>query len=93
VLGAVADAFPGAAVVKAFNQLPAAVLARPLPAGAGKTVVLTASNSADAGKQVARIAEQLGYAPVDPGRVDEGGRLIQAREALVLRHFTERPLS
>jgi len=89
----VTDAFPGAEVVKAFNQLPANVLARPLPAGDGKTVVFIASNSSSASKEIARIAEQLGYAPVELGRVDEGGRLIQARNALVLRHFIERPLS
>jgi 8-hydroxy-5-deazaflavin:NADPH oxidoreductase len=89
----VTDAFPGAEVVKAFNQLPAAVLARPLPAGDGKTVIFIASNSSSASKEITRIAEQLGYAPVELGRVDEGGRLIQARNALVLRHFIERPLS
>jgi hypothetical protein len=27
------------------------------------------------------------------GRVDEGGRLIQAPNVLVLRYFTERPMS
>jgi len=89
----VTDAFPGAEVVKAFNQLPANVLARPLPAGDGKTVVFIASNSSRASKEITRITEQLGYAPVELGRVDEGGRLIQARNALVLRHFIERPLS
>ena len=89
----VIDAFPGAEVVKAFNQLPANVLARPLPAGDGKTVIFMASNSVDASKEISRIAEQLGYSPVELGRVDEGGRLIQARNALVLRHFIERPIS
>jgi 8-hydroxy-5-deazaflavin:NADPH oxidoreductase len=89
----VIDAFPGAEVVKAFNQLPANVLARPLPAGDDKTVVFIASNSSRASKEITRIAEQLGYAPVELGRVDEGGRLIQARNALVLRHFIERPLT
>jgi 8-hydroxy-5-deazaflavin:NADPH oxidoreductase len=39
------------------------------------------------------VAEQLGYAPVELGRVDEGGRLIQAPNALVLRYFLERPMS
>lgn len=89
----VSDAFPGADVVKAFNQLPANVLARPLPPGDGKTVVFIASNSGDASKEISGIAGQLGYGPVELGRVDEGGRLIQARNALVLRHFIERPLS
>lgn len=89
----VTDAFPGADVVKAFNQLPANVLARQLPDGDGKTVIFIASNSVSASKEISRIAKQLGYSPVELGRIDEGGRLIQARNSLVLRHFIERPLS
>lgn len=89
----VTDAFPGADVVKAFNQLPANVLTRQLPDGDGKTVIFIASNSVSASKEISRIAKQLGYSPVELGRIDEGGRLIQARNSLVLRHFTERPLS
>jgi hypothetical protein len=89
----VTDAFPGAEVVKGFNQLPANVLSRQLPAGDGKTVVFISSNSGSASKEIARIAEQLGYAPVELGRVDEGGRLIQVPNVLVLRYFTERPMS
>ena len=89
----VTDAFPGAEVVKGFNQLPANVLPSQLPAGDGKTVIFISSNSGSASKEIARIAELLGYAPVELGRVDEGGRLIQAPNVLVLRHFTERPMS
>ncbi len=89
----VTDAFPGAEVVKAFNQLPANVLTRQLPSGDGKTVIFIASNSVSASKEISRIAEQLGYSSVELGRIDEGGRLIQARNTLVLRHFTERPMS
>jgi 8-hydroxy-5-deazaflavin:NADPH oxidoreductase len=89
----VTDAFPGAEVVKGFNQLPANVLPRQPPAGDGKTVIFVSSNSSSASKEIARIAEQLGYAPVELGRVDEGGRLIQAPNVLVLRYFTERPMS
>jgi 8-hydroxy-5-deazaflavin:NADPH oxidoreductase len=89
----VTDAFPGAEVVKGFNQLPANVLPRQLPAGDGKTVIFISSNSGSASKEIARGAGLLGYAPVELGRVDEGGRLIQAPNVLVLRHFTERPMS
>ncbi|MGH7640329.1 MAG: NADPH-dependent F420 reductase [Candidatus Dormibacteria bacterium] len=88
----VIDAFPGAEVVKAFNQLPANVLSRQLPAHEGKIVVFVASNSASASKTVAQVAESLGYSPVELGRIDEGGRLIQARNALVLRLFIEHPM-
>lgn len=88
----VSDAFPGAEVVKAFNQLPANVLPRQLSAGEGKIVIFIASNSDSASKEISRIAEMLGYSPVELGRVDEGGRLIQPRNALVLRLFIERPM-
>lgn len=88
----VMDAFPGAHVVKGFNQLPANVLSRQLPADEGKIVVHLASNSPDASKLVAEIAESLGYAAVELGRINEGGRLIQARNVLVLRLFVERPM-
>jgi len=88
----VADAFPGADVVKAFNQLPASVLSRSLSAEEGKIVIFIASDSDSGSKHVAAIAETLGFAPVELGRVAEGGRLIQAGNALVLRHFIERPM-
>jgi predicted dinucleotide-binding enzyme len=88
----VSDAFPGAEVVKAFNQLPANLLQRQFPADEGKIVMFLASNSAKASDELARMAETLGYSPVELGRVDEGGRLIQSRNALVLRLFLERPM-
>lgn len=88
----VADAFPGASVVKAFNQLPASVLARKMPVDQGKTVIFIASNNAEASTQIARIAGDLGYSSVEVGRLNEGGHLIQARNALVLRLFVELPM-
>jgi 8-hydroxy-5-deazaflavin:NADPH oxidoreductase len=88
----VAEAFPGADVVKAFNQLPANVLGRELPPRSGKIVVFVASDSAPASTEVAAVAERLGYSPVELGRIDEGGRLIQARNSLVLRLFVEQPM-
>lgn len=88
----VAETLPGADVVKAFNQLPADVLAEELPAGQGKRVIFVSSNSEDAGARIAHLVDDLGFASIDVGRLDEGGRLIQARNALVLRNLIERPL-
>jgi predicted dinucleotide-binding enzyme len=88
----VADAFPGAETVKSFNQLPANVLRRDRSAEAGKQVVFVSSNSATASARVAQLVDRLGYSPIELGRVDEGGRLIQARNALVLRNLIELPL-
>jgi len=89
----VAEAFPGAETVKAFNQLPANVLGRDRSAEEGKQVIFVSSNSESASTRVAQLAERLGYSAIELGRIDEGGRLIQARNALTLRNLIELPLS
>jgi polyisoprenoid-binding protein YceI len=40
---------------------------------------------------VAGLCTDLGFAPIELGRIDEGGVLIQARNALVLRNLYELP--
>lgn len=75
---------PGAKLVKAFNQLPMQVLASPVPQG-GKRVVFISSDHGDASAAVARLAEALGFAPIELGKIGEGGRLIQAKNALVFQ--------
>lgn len=89
----VAEHLPGATVVKAFNQLPAATLAAELDPGTGRRVVFVASDSPEAGDAVSELVGRLGLAAVQLGRIDEGGRLIQVPGPLVLRHLVERPLS
>ena len=87
-----AEQLPGAAIVKAFNQLPANTLAAELDPEQGKRVIFIASDSPKAGDQIANLVGELGLADVQLGRIDEGGRLIQAPNALVLRNLIERPL-
>ena len=87
-----AEQLPGAVIVKAFNQLPANTLAAELDPEQGKRVVFIASDSPEAGDQIANLVENLGLAAVQLGRIDEGGRLIQVPNALVLRNLVERPL-
>jgi hypothetical protein len=77
-----ADRVPGARLVKAFNHLPWQVLSSPVPAG-GKRVVFISSDHEDASAKVAGLAEELGFAPIEVGKIGEGGRLIQAPNALV----------
>jgi 8-hydroxy-5-deazaflavin:NADPH oxidoreductase len=79
-----AERVPGAKLVKAFNQLPMKVLSSPVPTG-GKRVVFVSSDHEDASAKVACLVGKLGFAPIEVGRIDEGGRLIQARNALVFR--------
>ena len=82
-----ASHLPGATVVKAFNQLPAGVLgAAP---ETGRRVVFIASDDTEAGDRIARLAGDLGLAAVQLGRIDEGGRLIEAPGPLVLRNLVE----
>jgi polyisoprenoid-binding protein YceI len=86
-----AEAFPGAAVVKSFNQTAAGQLAEKRPAEFGKRVVFVSSNDSAASATVAELCADLGFAPIELGRLDEGGVLIQARNALVLRNLYELP--
>ena len=43
------------------------------------------SDHKDASAKVAGLAEQLGFAPIEVGKIDEGGRLIQVGNALVFQ--------
>jgi len=87
-----AEKFPGAAVVKAFNQLPAELLAAKLDPGIGKRVVFIAADVPEAGDRIAELAGELGLAAVQVGAIDKGGRLIEVPGPLVLRNLVERPL-
>ncbi|MEO9009559.1 MAG: NAD(P)-binding domain-containing protein [Nakamurella sp.] len=85
----VANVFPGADVVKSFNHLPAQVLGTELDPAVGKRVIFVASDSPDASSRVAALIIDLGQAVVELGRIDEGGRLIEAPNSLVLRNLVE----
>ncbi|MGH9608758.1 MAG: NADP oxidoreductase coenzyme, partial [Bryobacteraceae bacterium] len=69
----VSQAFVGACVVKAFNHLPAAQLGTNSSPDGQRQAVFLSSNDADASASVASVATQLGFAPVELGRIDEGG--------------------
>ena len=86
-----AEAFPGAAVVKSFNQTAARQLAAKRPPEFGKRVVFVAGDDSAASAAVAGLCTDLGFAPIELGRIDEGGVLIQPRNALVLRELYELP--
>jgi len=76
----VAKALTGAHLVKAFNHLPAGVLAQDPATGAGRRVIFLSSDDEDAIATVAALVERLGYAPVSLGKIAEGGQLVQARD-------------
>jgi 8-hydroxy-5-deazaflavin:NADPH oxidoreductase len=75
----IAKAFPGAAFVKGFNHLPAAVLGADPGVKGGRRVVFLSSDDANAAATAAALADRLGFAPVWLGKLNEGGSLVQAR--------------
>ncbi|HEU5125349.1 MAG TPA: NAD(P)-binding domain-containing protein [Verrucomicrobiae bacterium] len=74
-----AKAFTGAKFVKGFNHLPAATLATDPVVEGGHRVAFLSSDDADAIAPVAALAKRLGYAPVELGKLNEGGALVHAR--------------
>lgn len=74
-----AKAFPGARFVKGFNHLLARTLATDPNVEGGHRVVFLASDDDAAAAQVADLAKRLGFAPVNLGKLEEGGTLVQAR--------------
>jgi hypothetical protein len=75
----VAKAFTGAKLVKGFNHLIAATLADDPIVEGGRRVVFLSSDDEDATAPVATLAKQLGFAPINLGKLNEGGALVHAR--------------
>ena len=78
----IARDLPGARLVKAFNHLPARVLAEDPAINGGRRVVFLSSDDENATATVAALVEQLGYAAVGLGKIAEGGQLVQARDKI-----------
>jgi len=74
-----ARSFPGARFVKGFNHLLSRTLATDPKVQGGHRVVFLSSDDEAATAQVADLAKRLGFAPVNLGKFDEGGALVQAR--------------
>jgi 8-hydroxy-5-deazaflavin:NADPH oxidoreductase len=75
----VAKSFTGAKFVKGFNHLLAATLAADPIVEGWHRVVFLSSDDEDATAPVAALAERLGFAPVNLGKLNEGGALVHAR--------------
>lgn len=79
----VSDFFPGAQLVKAFNTLPAAVLAADPVKSGGKRALFLSGNSPEASKKVADLIARLGFTPVDLGSFKASGSLQHFGQPLV----------
>lgn len=84
--GVVSDFVPGARVVKAFNTLPAAVLASDPAKDGGHRVVFLSGNDAAAKADVATLIKSLGFAAIDLGKLAEG-RLAQFGGPLMVHNL------
>jgi 8-hydroxy-5-deazaflavin:NADPH oxidoreductase len=73
----VAQAFTGGKLVKGFNHLGAAVLAQDPAVHGGSRVVFLASDDDSAAGEIGALAEKLGFAPIQLGKLSEGGLLVQ----------------
>lgn len=80
----VATHFKGAKVVKAFNTLPAAVLADEPRQGDGHRTIFVSGDHVDANEKVTSLVALLGFSPITLGRLDEGGLLQQFGGPLTL---------
>ena len=75
----ISQALAGAKLVKAFNHLPAEILAEDPNINGNRRVLFLSGDDQSATSQVAALVERLGFTPVDLGKLAEGGLLIQAR--------------
>ena len=71
-----ADYAPGARVVKAFNHLPAQLLAEDPDAAGGRRVLFLAGSDTPAKTEVAALIDKLGFFGVDLGLLAGGGQAI-----------------
>ena len=73
----VAQHLPGARVVKAFNTLPAAILASDPRQAGGQRVVFMSGADQDAKATVAQLIRQLGFAAIDLGDFETSRKVQQ----------------
>jgi len=79
----------GARVVKAFNTLPAAILAADPAEGHGRRVIFVSGNDVEANAEVAALVGKLGFAPIILGNLSEGGLLQQYGGQLVIHNLVK----
>ena len=73
----VAGLVPGARVVKAFNTLPAAVLAGDPHEPGGRRVLFLSGDDSAAKAELKKLIDAIGFAPIDLGGLVATGRLLQ----------------
>ena len=69
----VSEVFVGARLVKAFNHLPAEQLGVSSSVPSQRQAIFLSSNDIEASTTVAALVTELGFSPVELGRLDQGG--------------------
>lgn len=85
----VADAVPGARVVKAFNTLFAALLGADPAVPGGRRVLFASGDDASARAAIVDLVERLGFAAVNLGGIAEGGRAQQFGGGVSSKEFVQ----
>jgi 8-hydroxy-5-deazaflavin:NADPH oxidoreductase len=85
----VAEQLSGARLVKAFNTLPAAILAADATVEGRHRVLFISGNDAEANTEVASLAETFGFAPIILGKLAEGGLLQQFGGPLMIQNLVK----
>lgn len=85
----VAEAVPGARVVKTFNTLPAAILAADPAQDGGRRILFVSGDNTPANAEIAKLIERLGFASITLGKLAEGGRLQQFGAPLLAQNLTK----
>jgi 8-hydroxy-5-deazaflavin:NADPH oxidoreductase len=81
---AIAEAAPGVNVVKAYNTIPSAVLAKDPPRISGQiTTTFLCGDDAEAKALIATLSRDAGLDPLDCGPL-ERARLVEAAAALMI---------
>jgi 8-hydroxy-5-deazaflavin:NADPH oxidoreductase len=76
----VSEHVPGARVVKAFNTLPAAILASDPRQAGGRRVIFMSGVDEDAKDTVAQLIAELGFAAIDLGDLETSRKVQQVPE-------------
>jgi predicted dinucleotide-binding enzyme len=83
----IAEMVSGAQLVKAFNTLPAALLAEEPAQVGGRRVLFLSGDDAAANTLVSKLIERLGFAPITLGTLSGGGLLQQFGSALMVHNL------
>jgi len=87
----VAKRLPGARLVKAFNTIGWKTLETgSRPSGEDRLAIFIAGDDAEAKTVVAKLIEEIGFAPVDTGSLRDGGRRQQPGSPIYGRPTTQK---